>query len=146
MFYTHSSYCASCEVAEDFNLDEYLTALTDFIGNHIEDLPNDLQDAFGDYDHEDTMKSLSNYIRLSGGKLLVEFASEESNGDVGVWDWLCDQIRQDVMTSPFMTMNYATDDSHSGMECGISYYLKDGRFIGSDDVFGILEQYIKMSA
>lgn len=143
MSYTHFVHCASCEVAEDFNLDEYVKSLTDFIQNHYDDLPDDLQGAYLDYDHEDTMKSLSNYIRLSGGKLLVEFDSEESIGNVEVWDWLCDQVRQDVMTSSYMLINYASDDSRLGMASSTSYYMKDGRFIDSDEVSAIVEQYVK---
>jgi len=145
MSYTHFGYCASCSGPDNFNLKEYLTSLTDFVGNHLDDLPASIQ-WLGDYEHAELIDTFEDYVRESGGKILIELDSEEKNHDSDVWDWLCHQVCQDVMTSPFMTMNYATDDSRSGMECGISYYMKDGRFIGSDEIGNILEQYIKMSS
>lgn len=143
MSYTHSTYCASCEVSENFDLKEYLTSLSDFIGNHFDDLGSELQSSLHDFTQDEVIAEFENYVRISGGKLLVEFDSEEKNYDITVWDYLCDNIREDVMTSPFMLMNYATNDSRSGMESGTSYYMKDGRFIGSDEISAIVEQHIK---
>jgi hypothetical protein len=145
MSYTHCTSSASCEVAEDFDLKEYLTSLTDFVGNHLDDLPASIQ-WLGDYEHAELIDTFEDYVRESGGKILIEFDSEEKNHDSDVWDWLCNQIREDVMTSNLMQINYSTYDSKYGVECGTSYYMKDGRFIGSDEIGNILEQYIKMSS
>jgi hypothetical protein len=143
MSYTHSTSTASCEVADDFNLNEYLISLADFVGNHVDDLPQSLQ-WLGDYSHEDLLIDFENYVH-ENGKILIELDSEENNHDSDLWDWLCDQIRQDVMTSKFMQINWATHDSKNGVECGTSYYGKDGTFIGSDDIQGIVEQYVKIA-
>jgi hypothetical protein len=97
-------------------------------------------------EHDEVVVELNQYVRISGGKLLVEFDSEENNCNVTIWDWMCDDIREDAMTSPFMLMNYACNDSRNGMESSTSYYLKDGRFIGSEEIANIVEQYIKMSS
>lgn len=145
MSYTHSTYCASCSVADNFNLDEYVKNLSEFVVNNYNTLSNDLQDYFFEMEADEVIVYLNNYVRISGGKLLIEFDSEESNGDVTVWDWLCDNIREDVMTSSIMLFNYATNDSRSGMECGNSYLKKDGTFIDSDEIASIVEQYLKIS-
>ena len=143
MSYTHCTSTASCTVAENFDLKEYLTSLSDFIGNHFDDLPPDVQASLGDYDQDDVIAELNNYFRVSDGKLLIEFDSEEPNGDTSVWDWLCDQIRQDVMTSRFMQFNYSSYDSRDGMDSGTSYVSKEGQLISNDEIYSIVEQYIK---
>jgi hypothetical protein len=144
MSYTESNYTASCQVADDFNLQEYLTSLVDFVGNHVDDLPKSIQ-WLGDYSHKELLETFETYVRESGGKILIELDSEESNYDSELWDWLCDQIREDAMTSKFMVMNYSTNDSRCGVECGTSYYLKDGTFIGSDDIQSIVEQHFNLT-
>ena len=146
MSFTHFIHCASCSVAENFDLKEYLTSLTDFVGNHFEDLSNDLQNSFYNLNQEDLILMLNDYVCLSDGKLLVEFDSEEKNGDVTVWNWLRDQIREDVMTTFTMSIDYTTYDTRNGMDCSTAYLLKDGRFVDSDEIVDILEQYIKMSS
>jgi hypothetical protein len=141
MSYTHYTASASCSVAEDFDLNEYVKSLVDFIGNHLDDLPDSIQ-WLGDYTHEELIETVKKYVRKSGGKILIELDSEESNYDSDLWDWLCDSIREDVMTSKLMVMNYSTNDSRNGVECGTSYYMKDGTFYGSDDIEAILESAI----
>lgn len=141
MSYTTRNYSASCKVADDFNLKEYLTSLVDFVGNHLDDLPESIH-WLGEYYHEELIKTFELYVRESGGKILIELDSEENNYDSDVWDWLCDQIREDVMTSRVMTINYATDDSREGLTVSSSYYTKDGTFYGSDDIQEILESAI----
>lgn len=143
MSYIESSSIASCIVAEDFDLNEYLKSLVDFIGNHFEDLDKDLQNSLGDLTYDETLEELGYYIRLSDGKnLLIEMNTEYSNNQCHIWDWLCDQVRQDAMTSLVMELKYSSNSKH-GMESSTSYYLKDGTFIGADDVFGIIEEYAK---
>lgn len=139
MSYTHSTATASCQVAENFDLDEYVKSLVDFIGNHVDDLPQSIQ-WLGDYTHEELVDTFNEYVRWGGDKILIQLDSEEDNHDSDLWDWLCDQIREDVMTSKFMQTNWSTNDSKYGVECGTSYYLKDGTFIGSDDVQSLLEK------
>lgn len=139
MSYTHFTATATCQVAEDFDLNEYVKSLVDFIGNHEDDLPESLQ-WLGDHEHEELVEKVKNYVRMEGKNLLMELDSEEENYDSELWDWLNDQIRQDVMTSKFMVIKQSTYDSKYGMDCGTSYYMKDGTFYGSDDIQAILEK------
>lgn len=145
MSYTQSVSTARCEVADDFNEVEYITSLADFIANHIDDdsLDNDITWEFKGLTHSDVIDKLTGYIRVSGGNLLVEYDTEEHNQNTAVWDWLTDQVRQDVMTSAFMEISSATIDSRRGVECGTSYYMKDGRYIGSDDIMKMLEDRLR---
>jgi hypothetical protein len=142
MSYTQFVATASCEFPDNFSLDDYLTSLSDFIANHIDDdnLNDDVRWVFEDYTQQDVIVILNNYIRESGGKLLIECDTECNNGNSGLWDWLCDRIRQDVMTSKLMEINTATINSRWGVECGTSYFLKNGKYIGSDDIQSILEK------
>lgn len=139
MSYTHHTSSASCSVAEGFDLDEYVKSLVDFIGNHLDDLPESLQ-WLGDDEPGMITEIIHRYVRMEGNTLLMELDSEEENYDSELWDWLNDQIRQDVMTSKFMTIKYSTYDTKWGMDCGTSYYMKDGTFYGSDDIQAILEK------
>lgn len=148
MSYTESTATASCQVADDFDLNGYLTSLTDFVFNYFDDVSDSLKalpeslNWMGDYEYEEVLAEFEKYVRVAGGKVLIELDSEENNNDSDIWDWLCEQIRQDVMTSKFMQTNWSTIDSKYGVECGTSYTLKDGTFIGSDDVQAILEKAI----
>lgn len=146
MSYTQFVCTAKCKVAEDFDLQKYVMTLADFIGNHIDDdsLDNDIVWEFEDNTHERVCEKLNEFFSVVGDQLLLTVDSEEQN--TSVHDWLIDQVLNDVMISEIMEINSATIDSRMGVECGTSYYKKDGTFIGSDDVYGIVEQFIKMSA
>lgn len=143
MSYTHCTSTASCGVADDFNLDAYVKQTAKLIFEHYDSMPGDIRGAYLDFDNEEIEKDLNHYLHMNGSKLLIEFDSEESNGDTGVWDWLCDQIRQDVMTSNAMQINHSSYDSRDGVEVGNSYLLKNGTFIGSDDVADLIEKHIQ---
>lgn len=145
MYHISSHYSATCEVSEDFNLDEYLTSLCDFITNHFDDLSNDLQDILGDMTYDETHAEFKQYVShtKSVNRAYIQYNSEESNGNIVIWDWMCDNIREDVMTSPFMKCHYTTDNSRLGIEVGTNYILKDGSYV---DVDAVLTQYYKMSA
>lgn len=146
MSYTQFVCTAKCKVADDFDLQKYIMSLADFIGNHIDDetLDENIVCEFEDDTHEITCDKLSEFFSVVGDQLLLTVDSEEQN--TSVHDWLIDQVLNDVMISEIMEINAATIDSRMGVECGTSYYKKDGTFIGSDDVYGIVEQFIKMSA
>jgi hypothetical protein len=131
---------AKCQVPTDFNLKEYLTSLTDFVTNHIDDLPEDIANELGDYDHDDVLNILENYVRELASNVLIECDSEESNGHSRIWDWLCDQFREDVMTGKMMEIHTASINSRSGLDSSYCFYTKSGRWIGSDDILRIAEE------
>jgi hypothetical protein len=146
MSYTQFVCTAKCQVADDFDLKQYVTGLADFISNHIDDdsLDQDIKWAFEELTYERTVEKLSDFFSIVGNQLLLTVDSEEQ--DTSVHDWLIDQVLNDVMVSEIMEINAATIDSRMGVECGTSYYKKDGTFIGSDDVYNIIEQHIKMTS
>jgi len=141
MSYTQFVATAKCQVADGFNVQSYLDGLS---VRCVEE-KNYIFEFYGLDSNDDLDIDFADYVRISAGNLLIECDSEESNSNSEVWDWLIDQFIP-VMTSNIMEINSATIDSRSGVECSTSYYKKDGTFIGSDDVFGILEQHVKMSS
>ena len=141
MSYTQFISTAKCQVVDDFNLQSYLDGLS----VQCVQEENSIFDFYGLDSNGDLDVDFADYVRISGGKLLIECDTEEINSNSEVWDWLIDQFIP-VMTSNIMEIHSATIDSRSGVESSISYYKKDGTFVGSDDVFGIIEQYTKMSS
>lgn len=141
MSYTQFVATAKCQVVDDFNLQSYLDGLS---VRCVEE-ENSIFEFYGVDSNDDLDVDFADYVRISGGKLLIECDTEELNSNSEVWDWLIDQFIP-VMTSNIMEINSATIDSRSGVECSTSYYKKDGTFIGSDDVYGILEQHVKMDS
>ncbi len=142
MSYTQFVATAKCSVAEDFNLNDYLTSLSDFIANHIDDdsLCDSIEWVFADVTQDESISILEGYVRELGGQVYIECDTEESNGNSDVWDWLCDQVREDVMTSKLMEINSATIDSRSGVETSNGFYTKSGKWIGPDDIMQLVEQ------
>ena len=139
MSYTQFVATASAQTPSTFNLDDYLVSLVDFVANHLDELSEDVQIEVEDYSHEDVVAMFSEYVRVLGDKILVECDSEERNGNSMVWDWLCDQVRKDVMISNVMEIHSATINSRSGVDTTFGFYKKDGTWIGSDDMVKLLE-------
>jgi len=140
MSYTHFFATASLTLCEGFNVQSYLDAISErcvkednFIVEHYGEVDGKVDIDFNDY------------VRESGGQILIEMDSEESNGNSEVWDWLIDQFLP-IMKSDYVQIKSASIDSRSGVDIDFSIIKKDGTFIGIDDIGEILKQYIKMSA
>ena len=148
MSYTQFIGTAKCRVAEDFDLNQFLMSTADWIGNNVDNQEDENLSAndkealynYEDFSHEDVFSNLEGYLQLTGDQLLIHVDSEEQN--TMIWDWLIDQVLHSVMVSNIMEVNSASIDSRMGVECSVCYYKKDGTFIGSDDVFDILEQTV----
>ena len=146
MSYTQFVGTAKCRVAKDFDLNQFLMSTADWIGNNVDNQEDENLSAndkealwhYEDFSHEGVCSDLEGYLQLTGDQLLIHVDSEEQN--TMIWDWLIDQVLHSVMVSSIMEVNSATIDSRMGVECGVSYYKKDGTFIGSDDVFDIMEE------
>jgi hypothetical protein len=139
MSYTQFVATAKCQVADTFNLNEYLVTLSDFVANHLDDLPDDVSCEFGDYTQDELISEFENYVRELGSQVLIECDTEECYNNSSIWDWLCDQVRQDVMTSKVMEIHSATIDSRSGVDTSFGFYTKSGKWIGSDDIMQLVE-------
>lgn len=134
-------YCtAKCTVADDFSLSEYVNSLADFISNHIDGdtLETCLINEFEGYTHKKVCEKISEYFSIIGSQLFITVDSEENNTEVH--EWLMDQVLNDAMVSSAMEINSATVSSKTGCECGTSFLLKDGTFIGSDEIHTIIEK------
>ena len=135
-------------MAPDFDLNQFLLSTADWIGNNVGNQEDENLSANGtealyhyeDFSYEGVCSDLEDYLQLTGDQLLIHVDSEEKN--TMIWDWLIDRVLHSVMVSNIMEINSATIDSRMGVECDVSYYKKDGTFIGSDDVFDILEQTV----
>lgn len=141
MSYTQFVCTAKCEVADDFNLEEYLKSLVDFIGNHLDDFSETIS-WVTEMTHDEVMVEFEKYVWQNGNEILINCDTEEDNCDTELWDWLSDQIRQDVMTSKFMTINSTTIDSRAGVDPYQSFILKDGTQITPTEISNIVEQHL----
>ena len=148
MSYTQFVGTAKCRVAKDFDLNQFLMSTADWIGNNVDNQEDENLSAndkealwhYEDFSHEGVCSDLEGYLQLTGDQLLINVDSEEQN--TMIWDWLIDQVLHSVMVSNIMEVNSASIDSRMGVECGVSYYTRNGKFFGSDDVFAILEKSI----
>lgn len=145
MSYTQFVCTSKCEVADDFNLEEYLKSLVDFVGNHVDDLSENVS-WLAEMEYDDLITEFEKYVSQNGNLILINCDTEDDNSDTDVWDWLSDQIREDAMTSKFMTINSTTIDSRDGVDPYQSFILKDGTQITPTEISNIIEQYLKMSA
>lgn len=135
MSYTQFVATASCLVVDDFNLQSYLDGLS---VRCVEE-ENSIFEFYGVDSNDDLDVDFADYVRISGGKLLIECDSEELNSNSEVWDWLIDQFIP-VMTGKMMEINTATINSRDGVETSNGFYTKSGRWIGSDDILRIAEE------
>jgi len=139
MSYTHISATANLTVCDGFNIESYLNAIS---GRCVKE-QNFIFENYGEEDGKVDL-NFEKYVRQYGNKVLIEVDSEEDNYDSEVWDWLIDQFLP-IMNSKFIEVKSASFDSREGVDCSISYYMKDGTFIGSDDIHKIVEQHFNLT-
>lgn len=136
---------ATCEVAPDFNLDTYLDTLCDFVQNHLEDLPDNLQTEFEDMTVDELKAELGNYLSLNREYLWIECDTDESNGNSEIWEFLIDQVSQDVMKD-VMEVYSTISDSRSGVDPWHYYITKTNHKVEvhyPEDIVKILKQRIQ---
>jgi hypothetical protein len=134
MSYTQFVATASCSVVDDFNLQSYLDGLSVRCVKE----ENFIFEFYGVDFNDELDVDFANYVRISGGKLLIEYDTEEINSNSEVWDWLIDQFLP-VMTSQFMKIQSSSIDSRSGVESDVYFYDKNGTCISTDE---LIENYI----
>lgn len=140
MSYTQFVATATCTVVDGFNLQSYLDALSERCVKE----QNFIFEEFGEENGKIDV-DFSDYVTMNGNKILIECDTEENNNNSEVWDWLVDQFVP-VMQSNVMEIKCATIDSRDGTDFHQSYRLKDGSFIGPDEIANIINQYVKMSS
>ena len=134
MSYTQFVATATCSVVDDFNLQSYLDALSERCVKE----ENSIFEFYGLDSNDELDVDFGDYVRISGGKLLIECDTEEINSNSEVWDWLIDQFIP-VMTSQFVEIKSATIDSRSGVDVDVCFYSKDGKSISANE---LMEKYL----
>ena len=120
---------ASCKVSPDFTLPGYVVSLVDFIANHLDDLGEDFAIEFDDLTHEESVTKLHQYLTHIDSRaksslrssLFINMDTDEFNGNSIIFDWLVDQIRQDVMASKFMQIISTSVSWKHGVESDVSH-------------------------
>lgn len=136
MSYTQFVATATLTVCEGFNVQSYLDAISkrcvkedNFIVEHYGEVDGKVDIDFNDY------------VRESGGQILIEMDSEESNGNSEVWDWLIDQFLP-IMKSDYVQIKSASIDSRSGVDIGFSLYSKTGKVVDLDEIMKTYQQTV----
>lgn len=136
MSYTQFVATATLTVCEGFNVQSYLDAISErcvkednFIVEHYGEVDGKVDIDFNDY------------VRESGGQILIEMDSEESNGNSEVWDWLIDQFLP-IMKSDYVQIKSASIDSRSGVDIGFSLYSKTGKVVDLDEIMKTYQQTV----
>ena len=136
MSYTHFFATASLTLCEGFNVQSYLDAISERCVKE----DNFIVEHYGEVDGKVDI-DFSDYVRESGGQILIEMDSEESNGNSEVWDWLIDQFLP-IMKSDYVQIKSASIDSRSGVDIGFSLYSKTGKVVDLDEIMKAYEQTV----
>ena len=135
MSYTQFVSTATCTVADEFDLQSYLDAISERCVKE----ENFIFEFYGLDSNDDLDIDFGDYVRQLGDKVLIECDTEEINSNSEVWDWLIDQFIP-VMTSDYAKIKSATIDSRSGVDIDFSIYSKEGKVVDLDE---ILQNYEK---
>ena len=136
MSYTHFFATASLTLCEGFNVQSYLDAISERCVKE----DNFIVEHYGEVDGKVDI-DFSDYVRESGGQILIEMDSEESNGNSEVWDWLIDQFLP-IMKSDYVQIKSASIDSRSGVDIGFSLYSKTGKVVDLDEIMKNYQQTV----
>jgi hypothetical protein len=138
MSYTQFVSTATLTLSEDFNLESYLDAISERCVKE----ENFIFENYGEFDGKVDV-DFADYVRKSGGNILIECDTEESNGNSEIWDWLIDQFLP-VMTSEFVEIKSATIDSRSGVDIGFSLYGRDGKCVDLSDIVKVYKNAVTL--
>ena len=136
MSYTQFVATATLTVCEGFNVQSYLDAISERCVKE----DNFMVEHYGEVDGKVDI-DFSDYVRESGGQILIEMDSEESNGNSEVWDWLIDQFLP-IMKSDYVQIKSASIDSRSGVDIGFSLYSKTGKVVDLDEIMKTYQQTV----
>lgn len=136
MSYTQFVATATLTVCEGFNVQSYLDAISERCVKE----DNFMVEHYGEVDGKVDI-DFNDYVRESGGQILIEMDSEESNGNSEVWDWLIDQFLP-IMKSDYVQIKSASIDSRSGVDIGFSLYSKTGKVVDLDEIMKTYQQTV----
>ena len=138
MSYTQIVATATLTVCEGFNVQSYLDAISERCVKE----DNFMVEHYGEVDGKVDI-DFNDYVRESGGQILIEMDSEESNGNSEVWDWLIDQFLP-IMKSDYVQIKSASIDSRSGVDIDFSLYSKTGKVVDLDEIMKVYQQTVTL--
>jgi hypothetical protein len=123
---------ASCTLANVSSESDAISLLTDWLGNHPDEIPDGLSQ---DGTEADLADELCPYIGVEGNGLVtvtLDTEGEHGNYHSEVFEFITSHFAS-IQTSPYMTVHWANYDSRSGMSSGTTYYDRDYNPIEVDD-------------
>ena len=138
MSYTASSAKATFTLSGFETSEALALSVYDYLTNHPDEIPEDLDD--NDYDSDKVVEMISAYLEVNGDKITVKYGTEEDGCyDSGVFDFLTSHFAP-LQTGLFMTVTWLVDDSRNGYESGTDYYDQKGNLI---DVEAAITGYVQ---
>lgn len=125
MSYTACSAVATCTIAGLDSTETAALTVYDYLVNHPDKIPL----ALDDYDSDEVVHAIANYLELDGNNLTISYSTEDSDSyDSEVFDFLSSHFAC-LQTSPFMEVTWVVDDSRNGHSAHTDYYDRSGKQI-----------------
>lgn len=118
MSYTQAYMQATCTLPPDTDLDDFITNIVDYLGNHEDEL-NALPSIEGEL-VEDVHRIIKSYLSLTGNELTIKC----ENIDSELAEFLVHHIAF-YQVSPFMQVSWVFIDSREGLSIN-TYALDQG--------------------
>jgi hypothetical protein len=122
MSYTQVYMQATCTLPPDTDLDNFVTNIVDYLGNHEEELEA-IPGIEGEL-AEDVHRVFKSYLSLTGNELTIKCEDSEVNSDSDLAEFLVNHIAF-YQVSPFMRVTWVIIDSREGLSIN-TYALDQG--------------------
>ena len=135
MSYTIAYASAHCTIDNFKDARSLALSIYDFLVNH----PDEIPEAWEDYDLDDCVFAIESYLQLDGDALNISYSTEaDGNFNPEAFDFLSSHIAH-LQSSPFMVVEWTVDDSREGVTSGSEYLDKNGESI---DIHKAISDYI----
>jgi hypothetical protein len=122
MSYTQVYMQATCTLPPDTDLDDFVTNIVDYLGNHEEELEA-IPSIEGEL-VEDVHRAIKSYLSLTGNELTIKCEDSEVNSDSELAEFLVNHIAF-YQVSPLMQVTWVVIDSREGLSIN-TYALDQG--------------------
>lgn len=141
MSYSQFVASATCFVADDFDVDKFVESLADFALANKDSISDEIFYDLKSAEKEHVLEVVANYVRVSGGNVLVECDTEEINNNGCTMDWIVEILAKDYSVKPFVRVNSVWIDSRTGVEPACWLIDKTGKLISLDDIVSFYEKH-----